>query len=377
MEKEKHQRDTENIEEHIENIVKQVKNTEDDDRYTKNKSFSTLRYERSSKFSTFYSKKISVFINKIHINNSYYFTINIMNKFSKQDLTVCDLNVIIQNQLKAELFTILFQHMKVFSEHINILFEKDRMFIQSMDSSRISIFEVSLPKEWFDTYELKDSPCQNKEIVTIPPERSVEETQNSKKPVTIGIHSFILFRVLSARDKTQEIHFNFNSNENQDILNIHFTGNNKSEFDKHFEISLLDVDLELMSIPDNEPQAEFSVSSFHFANIINQLKMFGDNLDVFCSEEKIMLCSNSIEQGKMFVEIKIDDLSSFIIDEGGNIKMSFSLNSLHNICLYNKLSREVVISFKDSFPMKIVYSLFGHEHAKMTFYLAPKIGDED
>jgi len=294
-----------------------------------------------------------------------------MNKFSKQDLSICDLNVVIQNPLKAELFTILFQHMKFFSEHINILFEKDRMFIQSMDSSRISIFEVSLPKEWFDTYELKDSNNPNKELVTI------SQESLSKKPVTIGIHSFILFRVLSARDKTQEIHFNFNSNENQDILNIHFTGNNKSEFDKHFEISLLDVDLDLMSIPENEPQAEFSVSSFHFANIINQLKMFGDNLDVFCSEEKIMLCSNSVEQGKMFVEIKIDDLSSFIIDEGGNIKMSFSLNSLHNICLYNKLSREVVISFKDSFPMKIVYSLFGHEHAKMTFYLAPKIGDDD
>jgi proliferating cell nuclear antigen PCNA len=285
-----------------------------------------------------------------------------MNKFSKQDLSTCDLSIVIQNSLKAELFTILFQHMKVFSEHINILFEKDRMFIQSMDSSRISIFEISLPKEWFDTYELS---------------KGIQPENDSVKPVTLGIHSSILFRVLSARDKTQEIHFNFNSNENQDVLNIHFTGNNKTEFDKHFEISLLDVDLELMSIPESEPQAEFSISSFHFANIVNQLKMFGDNLDVHCCEEKIMLCSNSIEQGKMFVEIKIDDLSSFIIDEGGNIKMSFSLNSLHNICLYNKLSREVVISFKDSYPMKIVYSLFGHEHAKMTFYLAPKIGDDD
>jgi proliferating cell nuclear antigen PCNA len=263
-----------------------------------------------------------------------------------------DLNVTIQNPSKAELFTIMFQHMRVFSEHINIIFEKERMFIQSMDSSRISIFEISLPKDWFDVYEL-------------PNDRSV----------TIGIHSFILFRVLSARDKTQEI--NFNSNESQDKLNIHFTGNNKSEFDKHFEISLLDVDSDMMEIPADEPQAEFSISSFNFSNIINQLKMFGDNLDVSCSEDKILLCSNSIEQGKMFVEIKIDDLSSFIIDEGGNIKMSFSLNSLHNICLYNKLSKEVVISFKDSFPMKVVYNIFGHENAKMTFYLAPKINEDD
>ena len=282
-----------------------------------------------------------------------------MSNISKQSIN--DLNVTIRNSIKAELFTIMFQHMRVFSEHINIIFEKERMFIQSMDSSRISIFEISLPKDWFDVYQLPMSP----------------ETSTNDRSVTIGIHSFILFRVLSARDKSQEIHFNFNSNETQDKLNIHFTGNNKSEFDKHFEISLLDVDSDMMEIPVDEPQAEFSISSFNFSNIINQLKMFGDNLDVACSEDKILLCSNSIEQGKMFVEIKIDDLSSFIIDEGGNIKMSFSLNSLHNICLYNKLSKEVVISFKESFPMKIVYNIFGHENAKMTFYLAPKISEDD
>lgn len=287
---------------------------------------------------------------------------------------LAELNVIIQNPSKAELFTIMFQYMKVFSEHINIIFEKERMFIQSMDSSRISIFEISLPKEWFDSYELPFS--SETSIDSSSPAHSSGESLNNKA-VTIGIHSFILFRVLSARDKTQEIHFNFNSNNNQDKLNIHFTGNNKSEFDKHFEISLLDVDSDIMEIPLDEPQAEFSISSFNFSNIINQLKMFGDNLDVSCSEEKIMLCSNSVEQGKMFVEIKIDDLSSFIIDEGGNIKMSFSLNSLHNICLYNKLSKEVVISFKESFPMKVVYNIFGHENAKMTFYLAPKINDDD
>jgi hypothetical protein len=320
-----------------------------------------------------------------------------MNKFSKQNISKCDLNIVIQNPLKAELFTILFQHMKVFAEHINIIFESERMFIQSMDNSRISIFEVSLPKYWFDKYELledfnelENSPkCNGGELSSSKKPKKTQEDcldvethgmldknpPSTNRSITIGIHSFILFRVLSARDKTQEIHFNFNSNENQDILNIHFTGNNKAEFDKHFEISLIDVDLDLMAIPDDEPQAEFSISSFNFANIINQLKMFGDNLDVSCSEEKIMLCSNSVEQGKMFVEIKIDDLSSFIIDEGGNIKMSFSLNSLHNICLYNKLSKEVVICFKDSYPMKIIYSLFGHEHAKMTFYLAPKISD--
>jgi len=271
------------------------------------------------------------------------------------------MNVTIANAQKAECFAGIFQHMKSFSEHIVVLFEEERMYIQAMDGSRISIVEVVIPSAWFQNYDLTDGG------------RSMQ----------IGVNSSILYRVLNARDKTQRINLVVNNAED-DKLSIHFTpigdvattGN--AEFDKHFEIALIDVDSEFMAIPEMEYQAEFSLSSSNFANIINQLKMFGDNLDLVCSENKIVLCSNSVEQGKMFVEIKIDDLSSFIIDEGETIHASFSLNCLHNICLYNKLSKEVEVKFKNNFPMKVVYPLIGGlPDAKMIFYLAPRIADDE
>lgn len=273
------------------------------------------------------------------------------------------MNIIINNSQKAECFAGIFQHIKLFTEQINILFEKERMYIQAMDSSRISIFEITLPKEWFDLYE-----------------------HTSDAPFNIGINSSIMFRVLNARDKSQKINLVFDNIQNEK-LEIHFTqiglGNNKNnpsgsfgEFDKHFEISLLNIDADVMIIPEIEYQAEFTIVSSNFANIINQLKMFGSNLDLECSEDKIVLYSNSLEQGKMFVEIKIDDLTSFVIDEGEIINMSFSLAYLHNICLYNKLSKEVEVKFKSDFPMKMIYNLGGHPDAKMVFYLAPKINEE-
>ena len=268
------------------------------------------------------------------------------------------MNIIINNPSKIECFTSAFQHMKTFTEHINILFEKERMYIQTMDHSHISIFELVLPSGWFDLYEHK--------CIT---------------SFKLGINSSILFRVLNSRDKTQQINIVYDE-ANDDILEIHFTPINRieqntinAEFDKHFEISLLDIDNELMNIPSIEYQAEFTIASFNFANMINQLKMFSDNLDLICSEEKIMLYSNSIEQGKMFVEIKINDLSSFIIDEGETINMSFSLTQIHNICLYNKMSKEIDVKFKTNFPMKLIYNLVGHPDAQIRFYLAPKIND--
>jgi hypothetical protein len=79
----------------------------------------------------------------------------------------------------------------------------------------------------------------------------------------------------------------------------------------------------------------------------------------------------------MFVEIDIEDLTAFSINEGETVKLSFSLQYLHNICLYNKLSKEIELKFSDNIPIKITYNIFGDENAKMTFYLAPKISEDE
>ena len=262
------------------------------------------------------------------------------------------MDIHINQTSKAEIFAALFQHIKLFTEHVNIMFSEDKMFIQSMDSSRVSIFEIYLPASWFDVY-----------------------THTRPGGITIGINAILLFKVLNARDKNQLLHIKFDDNNN-DKLYLNFTSESNTVFDKHFEIPLIDIDVETMGIPDIDYQAEFSIPSINFAILINQLQMFGDTLQIECSEEKIQLSSTSSESGKMFVEIPIDDLTSFSILEGERLNLSFSLAHLHNVCLYNKLSRDVEINMSANYPIKMVYSL-GQMDAKFIFYLAPKINDND
>jgi proliferating cell nuclear antigen PCNA len=262
------------------------------------------------------------------------------------------MNIAITNLQKAETFAAIFQHIKVFTENVNIMFEAERMYIQAMDTSRVSIFEITLPSAWFDKYE-----------------------QTNATNVTIGVNTTILFKILNTRDKMQEITMDF-SDDNTDKLFIHFTGENKEEFDKHFEVALMDIESEIMQIPDIDYQAEFAIGSTIFANIVNQLKLFGDSLDIKCTEEKIELCSNNGDQGKMSVEIKMDDLTSFEIDEGRDLQLSFSLTFMHNICLYNKITKEIEVKISSDYPLKIVYKLPGHDDAKMFFFLAPKISED-
>jgi hypothetical protein len=77
----------------------------------------------------------------------------------------------------------------------------------------------------------------------------------------------------------------------------------------------------------------------------------------------------------MTVEMKIDDLVEYSINEGEEMHISFSLAILHNICMYNKLSKDINVSLTTNFPMKMVYDL--GDGANMVFFLAPKMDDSD
>jgi proliferating cell nuclear antigen len=180
---------------------------------------------------------------------------------------------------------------------------------------------------------------------------------------------------LNSRDKGQQMNIVYNS-EDSDRLFVHFTCENKDIFDKHFEFPLMDIECDIIGIPEIESQADLTINSANFANIINQLQMFGDDLNIECSEEKISLCSTSQETGKMMVDIKIDDLDEFAINDGETISLSFGLKYLHNICMYSKLAKDIEIKLTRDYPMKITYDL-GDEKSKMIIYLAPKINDND
>ena len=287
------------------------------------------------------------------------------------------MDIIISNLQKADVFASLFQHMKLFTEHITIMFDKEKMYIQAMDASRVSILEFTIPVAWFDKYE-----------------------HTCASAIPIGVHATCLYKILSTRDKAQEIHISFKEDES-DKLYFHFTCGrsltngiaaaaaatdddgaavavkdavNKSVFDKRFELPLMDIDFETMHIPESECQAEFSILSGTFSSLIHQLKLFGDTLEIECSEEQILLHSLSVETGKMSVEIDINDLTEFSINEGETMNLSFSLSLLNNICMYNKLAKEVVIQLTSNFPMKVTYDL--GDDASICFYLAPRINDD-
>ena len=99
------------------------------------------------------------------------------------------------------------------------------------------------------------------------------------------------------------------------------------------------------------------------------MSSFGDDINIKCTDEGIDLISNGV-MGEMLVNIPIDDLSEYSINEGDDIDLNYSLVYIHKMCITNKLSNEIQFCISKEFPMKLKYDL--GDSSSIEFYIAPK-----
>jgi proliferating cell nuclear antigen PCNA len=254
---------------------------------------------------------------------------------------------------KASAFAFLFQNLRLFTEGVDFVIGPDGIFIQSMDSANVMLFEIKIKKDWFCEYDVSEQ-------------------------VNLGINTSILSKILGVREKKHIITIEFDNSRN-DNLDISFTSEDKNIYNKEFTIPLVDIEHSLLQVTQQDSHAQFSMPSANLNSIIQQLKLFGDSLNIICNENYIKLGSKSVDMGKMDVNIDINDLHEFEIVENLELKFQFTLNYLSNICQFSKVAKDVEIQLTDSFPMKIVYYLDNENSNSnsISFYLAPQINDDD
>jgi proliferating cell nuclear antigen PCNA len=257
----------------------------------------------------------------------------------------------IVNKAKKDIFISLFQLLKSCASVVSIIFNEDHLYIQGMDKSHVCLFDIKIFSQWFSSYEFDESDANK-----------------------ICVDTNIFHNVLSINQEhhTIIIHFEGDAESvNIDLING-TPETKKGDFDKFFKLPLADVDTELLGIPEVDYDAEFSIPAKKICEIASQLLLFGDTINVKCSEEKIDLCSSGV-CGEMTVNIPIDDLSEFSISEGETIDLHYSLNYIQKMCLTTKLSSEIEFGISGEFPMRIKYDL--GDKSQVIFFIAPKMVD--
>ena len=255
------------------------------------------------------------------------------------------MKIVISNKEKTEIFVELFQYLKLFTSVISISLEKGRFYIQGMDSCQISIFEISLTKDWFDEYEM--------EIDKI-----------------ISMNVQIFAKILHIHKSPQNIVMNFN----EDAVDISLLSE-KGDFNKEFTMPLIEYDSERLTIPNQDYDLDINLESKKFKGFIDELASFGDCLNIKLEDENIIsLSTTSEEGGSMKLSINIDELDECSVTEDENINCSFSIKYIQMMSQYQRISKNVELNFSNNIPMQCKYILENEENY-IRFYMAPKIED--
>ncbi len=237
----------------------------------------------------------------------------------------------INDETKNETFFNVFKNIKAFTQSININIQKTHLYIQFLDVNHICLGELLLDEDWFSEY-------------------------NCMEHVTIGINNELFTKILKCRRKNDIMEIIYNTEENPDIIGIHFYSNTDNTINKNYEMPLMDIDNDLLDIPKaSQGQADIKMESSMLSSIISELYSFGQDVTIKINEENIVMETQE-DGGKCNIHIDIEKIEMFSIDENTEISLSYSLKYIHMIMAFSKVSNKIYFTLGEESPMMFQYT---------------------
>ena len=256
------------------------------------------------------------------------------------------------NPKNSRIFATLLDILSNIVDELNIEFQTDKIYIQTMDTGRISLFELILDREWFECFEVE-------------------------KNTVIGLKLSIINKILNCRDPSQSIEFQFDK-ETSDKIKISLLDGSKGTFNKTYETSVYDFENDHLSIPAVDADAELTIDSIVMYKLFEQLKNFGDNIKISCNEDDIRIETiESADFTGMKVEIPEDDILEYSIIEDANVIVEYHITPICKALAIARLSKddnitnELNIYISPDSPIMIKFNMF--KKSSVTFWIAPKL----
>lgn len=262
------------------------------------------------------------------------------------------MKLVITEPTKVKAFATIFKQLKNVTADVNIDFTEDTMYIQGMDSAHACLFELLLQKEWFTEYTVN-------------------------KPFAMGIHCEFMFKMIECLEDGQKI--TMYMKETADKLSVDFDSlEDSNTIRKSFEMPLMNIDSEHLQVPEMDYEADISILSDEFSDLISQLNIFGDDLQVNCNMETIDLTASG-EMGKMTAAIKEENIVEYAIEEDIIVNLTISIKFIQTMCGFSKISDVAYLHCSNNSPVKLHYSLDDEDSGDscnyVRFFVAPKLDE--
>jgi proliferating cell nuclear antigen len=217
--------------------------------------------------------------------------------------------------------------------------EDNGFTIQAMDSSHISLVSLKLKKT------LKQLSCE--------------------RDASIALNLENLAKVLRACDSDLPLQMTLKPSAVK--LNIKSFSEERGI---NFDISLMDIEMECLHIPDTEYPIRIRMPVSDLTRLCRDVRDFGEVITISVKDDSVdFTVEGDLTSG--FISIKPSKTTTIIF--GMNLEQSFTLRFLAAFTKASPISEMVELQLGENAPLKVTYQIF--EEDKLEFYLAPRLAE--
>ena len=228
------------------------------------------------------------------------------------------------------------------------------IMLQAMDQGHVALVGLLLHSEGFEHYR-----CD--------------------RNIPLGINLESMSKILKASGNEDSFTIKASDSGANDTVTFVFENPNGDRVSE-FQLKLMDIQGDSLTIPDTEYAATVKIPSAQFQKICRDLTVMGDTITIEVSKGGIHFSANG-DLGSGNVTLKptggIDSKSeeSVTVAASESVKMAFAARYLNYFTKASSLASHVSISMSPEIPIVVEYSL--GDLGYIRFYLAPKIEDEE
>lgn len=242
--------------------------------------------------------------------------------------------------VQSSAIRILFESLKDVLTDVNIHANSSGLKIISMDGSKSAIVHVKLVASQFEKFE-----CLT--------------------PMPMGVNMLSLFKILKSIKNNDVVTFIVQDDITKLIIKIQ---NKEKQTEIVSTLKLLDIDENLIHIPNIEFDSILTIPASDFQNYIRDLSVISNEITIKTDTESIIL---EVEGDFASQSIKINKQASAItMDRTRETCNTFNLKYLLLFTKSSNLCNTIEVYLKSNFPIIILYNVANLGQLK--FCLAPK-----
>ena len=251
----------------------------------------------------------------------------------------------------ASLLKNLADVLKDIVKEINFDMAPGGVSMQAMDSSHVSLVMLDLPATGFAHYK-----CS--------------------KECRIGVSLDALTKVLRCCGNEDVVTIHYDDANKADTLTFLFE-NQRGDRISDFTLKLMDIDQEIMSLPEVEYPASFAMSSFDFQKICRDLKEIDDVLQLTVGKDGVKFAvegalGSGCVTARPATEQEMSD-SAVNVNFTASTAIKLSLRYLIFFAKAASVATRVRAEVSGEMPAAVHYDM--DTCGRLSFYLAPKMDD--